>query len=122
MVAFKNRAVITCPGHSSRQGEVDSIKKVLGQLGLDVWDMREMDSSALCDGGDVLNTGRHMFVGLSDRTNSFGAGVLEEVFGGDKFPVISVQSSSSVSALAVEHVFFPVASFVSWQFGKPCHP
>ena len=87
--------MITCPGHILRQGEVDSIQKVLEQLGMDVWDMREKDPSALCDGGDVLNTGRHMFIGLSDRTNKKGAHILEEAFGKDDFPVISVQLNSS---------------------------
>lgn len=87
--------MITCPGHVLRQGEVDSIQKILKQLGMDVCDMREKDPSALCDGGDVLNTGRHMFVGLSDRTNRAGAHILEEAFGGYNFPVISVQLKSS---------------------------
>ena len=95
VVAYKKRAVITCPGHVSRQGEVDSIRTVLEQLGMDVWDMREKDNSAICDGGDVLNTGRHMFVGLSDRTNEAGARILEEAFYGDNLEVVPVNLDSN---------------------------
>ena len=38
------------------------------------------------DGGDVLNTGRHMFVGISKRTNKNGTNVLKEVFS-DVIPI-----------------------------------
>ncbi|KAL7469525.1 hypothetical protein ACHAXS_009945, partial [Conticribra weissflogii] len=36
---------------------------------------------ATADGGDVLYTGRHLFVGLSDRTNYMGYEFLRSVFG-----------------------------------------
>lgn len=91
VVAHKKRAVITCPGHTSRQGEVDSIEEALEQLGMDIVRMQD---GALCDGGDVLNTGRHMFVGLSDRTNHAGAAVLQDVFGDDNLQVIPVPMDS----------------------------
>lgn len=38
-------------------------------------------TSILCDGGDVLYTGRHMFVGLSSRTNWEGFRALEGAMG-----------------------------------------
>lgn len=41
--------------------------------------MDEEDKDALVDGGDVLNTGAHIFVGLSDRTNQKGGEVLVKV-------------------------------------------
>jgi len=81
VVAIDNRAVITRMGHPSRRGEVDSIKTVLEQLGMDIVDMREKSNKATCDGGDVLFTGRHLFVGLSNRTNREGAQVLSNAFG-----------------------------------------
>ena len=77
-------------------GEVDSVKEVLEQLGMEVVDMRSgstnssqkrvgtsggrSDSVAHCDGGDVLYTGRHLFVGMSNRTNELGYALLREVF------------------------------------------
>jgi dimethylargininase len=84
------RAVITWPGHMTRQGEVASIQKVLvEQMGMEVWDMHSRNELAICDGGDVLNTGRHVFVGLSERTNMEGATVLREAFD-SHLPVITV--------------------------------
>ena len=93
VVAVQKRAVITFPGHVSRQGEVVAIRLILEQLGMEVWDMHSKCKSAICDGGDVLYTGRHMFVGLSDRTNQKGADVLSEAFS-DQFPVIPVPLNS----------------------------
>ena len=87
VVVVGNTAVITRLGHDSRRGEVDSVKEALRQLGVHVLDMREEDaiindtSISRCDGGDVLYTGRHLFVGLSERTNENGFRFLQNVFG-----------------------------------------
>ena len=85
VVAIGDTAVITRLGHSSRRGEVDSIKQTLQLLGMKhVYDMREGDdnnnNAAVCDGGDIMSTGRHLFVGLSDRTNTLGYHFLRDVF------------------------------------------
>lgn len=84
VVAIGDTAVITRMGHASRRGEVDSIKDALQQLGMrNVYDMREDGGNgdgALCDGGDVMYTGRHLFVGMSDRTNTHGFQFLRDVF------------------------------------------
>ncbi|KAL3805947.1 hypothetical protein HJC23_007908 [Cyclotella cryptica] len=86
VVAVGNIAVITRLGHESRRGEVDSVKEALCQLGVHVVDMGEEDaglsdrSMSRCDGGDVLYTGRHLFVGLSERTNQNGFRLLQKVF------------------------------------------
>lgn len=101
VVAIDNTAVICRLGHTSRMGEVDSVKEVLEQLGMEVIDMRNESSNnsdsstnnneevACCDGGDVLYTGRHLFVGLSDRTNKRGFELLRRVFG-NKVDVVVV--------------------------------
>jgi dimethylargininase len=96
MVAIDDTAVITSMGHESRRGEVDSIKSVLledlqGRL-KNVYDMNDnyeadIDSNSndmkdilpTCDGGDVLYTGRHLFVGITDRTNEIGFEHLRKV-------------------------------------------
>ncbi|KAL7491070.1 hypothetical protein ACHAWT_000709 [Skeletonema menzelii] len=101
MVAIQDTVVLTRMGHESRRGEVDdSIKGVLyDQLGLrNVFDMNNVDdqrilfndesssasdsgsSEVTCDGGDVLYTGRHLFVGLTNRTNQVGFQCLRNVF------------------------------------------
>jgi dimethylargininase len=97
MIAIDDTAVITSMGHESRRGEVDSIKRVLledlqGRL-KNVYDMNdnnEADNDSnindvkeilpTCDGGDVLYTGRHLFVGITDRTNEIGFEHLRKVF------------------------------------------
>lgn len=86
VVAVGQTAVITNPGHPSRQGEVDTIKDTLERYGMEVLDMRDPRLNQqyltvpLCDGGDVLCTSRHLFVGLSERTNLEAYHVLKKVF------------------------------------------
>jgi dimethylargininase len=88
VVAMGNRAVITHPGHPSRRGEVDSIRDFLGnQLGMTVTNMGDNHPDAYCDGGDVLNTSRHLFVGLSERTNLKSISILEEALQMEVIPV-----------------------------------
>lgn len=86
VVAIGNKAVITNPGHPSRRGEVDTIRDVLLQLGYETIEMRD-NASALCDGGDVLYTGRHLFVGLSERTNQEAVNILAHAFNVDVIAV-----------------------------------
>jgi len=81
VVAIGDRAVLTKPGHVARRGEVRSIGDVLRRLGMEVVDDMQQDGcEALCDGGDVLYTGRHLFVGMSGRTNEAAVRVLERAF------------------------------------------
>ena len=98
MIAINDTVVLTRMGHESRRGEVDDLLKgvVREQLGLkNVYDMSDVldadiisdddndvveSSSNCCDGGDVLYTGRHLFVGITDRTNQGGFQYLKNVF------------------------------------------
>ena len=85
VVAVGSKVVITQMGHLSRRGEVDSIKEALLDRieGMShIYDMRE-DENALCDGGDVMYTGRHLFVGQSNRTNTAGFEFLRDAFTND---------------------------------------
>ena len=52
-----------------------------------------MVEPALLDGGDVLFTGREIFVGLSSRTNKEGVGSLAKAF--SKYPVTAVDMGKS---------------------------
>jgi len=97
LVAVDRTVVITNPGHDARRGEVATMRNIAHQLGMRVIDMKEKKSDATLDGGDVLNTGRHMYVGLTNRTNSNGFRVLEEVFG-DVIRVIPVQLPTDFSS------------------------
>ena len=80
VVAVGKRALLTRPGHVSRRGEVESMKTILDQLGMEIFEIGPHDDARL-DGGDVLYTGRHMMVGLSSRTNRQGYERLRAAFG-----------------------------------------
>lgn len=85
-VVINHTAVITRPGHFSRRNEVLPIKEALLSVGIkNLHDMNNFETihqDPTCDGGDVLFTGdfRHLFVGLSDRTNEAGARILGDIF------------------------------------------
>jgi len=122
MVAIQDTVVLTRMGHESRRGEVDdSIKSVLcEQLGLkNVYDMNDDSIEGCCDGGDVLYTGRHLFVGITDRTNQVGFQYLRNVFAHHHdmmdaadvvpIPMMSLQGADSVGGVlhlksAVTHI------------------
>ncbi|XP_059153547.1 N(G),N(G)-dimethylarginine dimethylaminohydrolase 1-like isoform X2 [Physella acuta] len=78
-VVIGNTALIARPGHTSRQGEVGEIRKVLkGDLRMNVVEIQ--NAKATLDGGDVLFTGKEIFVGVGKRTNDFGAQAVAEAF------------------------------------------
>jgi dimethylargininase len=100
------KTVLLNPGHHSRQPEVDTMRDVLPEYLTNVYDMASMDTRARCDGGDILYTGRHLFVGVSERTNEEALGVLEQVF--HEIPLIPVQMPKHAPVLhlksAVTHL------------------
>ena len=66
LVMIGGLALLTRPGALSRRSEVASIATVVAALGLPVARITEPGT---LDGGDVLVTDRHVFVGRSTRTN-----------------------------------------------------
>lgn len=102
MVSIQDTVVLTRMGHTSRRGEVDELmrgvlyEELAGKV-RNVYDMNNntvvddddqkmivsnnsSSSGSCCDGGDVLYTGRHLFVGITDRTNQEGFQYLKHVF------------------------------------------
>lgn len=69
VVVVDDLAVLTRPGAESRRGEVASVREAVRGLGLRTHDV--VDPGTI-DGGDVLQVGRHVFVGLGGRTNGEG--------------------------------------------------
>lgn len=84
------KAIILQPGHENRQAEVHDIRTILHRLlpAENIFEMADLDQHARCDGGDVLYTGRHLFVGLTERTNREALHVLEGVW--DGIPLVPV--------------------------------
>lgn len=91
VVVCDQTAIMTRPGHADRRPEVYDLKRALREREhggstnhrhhLTVGDMNVYGPDVICDGGDVLYTGRHLFVGLSQRTSQAAVDVLREAFG-----------------------------------------
>ena len=64
-VVLDECAVLTRPGATSRQPEVESIARALAPFRL----LHAIEAPGTLDGGDVLVVGRKIFVGLSSRSN-----------------------------------------------------
>lgn len=71
-VLIEGAAMLTRPGASSRQGEVESISKVIKHV-LPAFDTQTIHAPGTVDGGDVCESGNHFFIGISERTNQTGA-------------------------------------------------
>jgi dimethylargininase len=76
LLVIDNTAIITRPGALSRRGETATIEPLVRDLGLDVHVITE---PATLDGGDVLVTDRHVFVGISTRTNQAAVDQLDAI-------------------------------------------
>jgi dimethylargininase len=72
-VVLPELAVITRPGATSRQGEVESTATALARHR----SLQRIAAPGTLDGGDVLRVGRSLYVGLSARTNREGAKQLQ---------------------------------------------
>ena len=71
--------VLSRPGHSTRRAEVPPIASALAVAGIPV--AGTVEAPAVLDGGDVLDAGNVLIVGLSARTNAAGAEALAAAFG-----------------------------------------
>ena len=71
-------AVITNPGADARKGEEKSIAPVLARHRK----TEKIQPPGTLDGGDVLQIGKHFFIGVSERTNNEGAGQLSHILRG----------------------------------------
>lgn len=83
-VCVGSQIVLTRPGAPSRRDEVAGLAAVLQTERFralpGAWSLTEMeDEGATVDGGDVLVTDQHCFVGLSSRTNLAGLRCLQRL-------------------------------------------
>ena len=63
-------AILTIPGAPERQGELPPIAAALRAH---FPDLARIEGDGRVDGGDICEAGRHVFIGLSHRTNAEGA-------------------------------------------------
>ncbi|MBS0584768.1 MAG: GNAT family N-acetyltransferase [Verrucomicrobia bacterium] len=86
-VIVGDTAVISRMGAPQRRGEELAVKEALTKLG--VKNIITLTAPCTVDGGDLLYTGNHLFVGLSKRTNKEALYQLTEIFK-DKTSVIGI--------------------------------
>jgi dimethylargininase len=79
-------AVITRPGAKSRRPEIPSIAAVLRTYR----PLAEITDPGTLDGGDVLRLGRHVYVGISGRTNQAAVQQLQTLLKPFGYSVIGV--------------------------------
>lgn len=69
-VVLPEFVVLTRPGAASRLGEVETMRAAVWSV---TGGVREIVAPGTLDGGDVCEHGRHLFIGISQRTNEEGA-------------------------------------------------
>jgi dimethylargininase len=74
-IVLREGALLTRPGASSRAGEVASLEPALRRH---YPQPARIEAPGTLDGGDICVAGRHVFIGLSHRTNEAGAAQLAQ--------------------------------------------
>jgi dimethylargininase len=101
-------AVMTRPGAASRRGELEGVAAVLS----DYRPLLTMEAPATLDGGDVIRTGRTLYVGRSGRTNDAGIEQLRRFVEPHGYRVVAVDFAgclhlkSAATAVADDVVLF----------------
>lgn len=75
VVVFAGLAVLTRPGAEARVGEIAGTEAAVRELGLDI---ARIEPPGTLDGGDVLQVGRTVYVGVGGRTNRVGVAQLRD--------------------------------------------
>lgn len=88
-------AMLMRPGAASRLGEAEAIAPVLRAR---FPDLAGIVAPGTVDGGDICEAGRHVFIGLSHRTNESGAAQLAAWLAGHGFTssTVDVRGLSSI--------------------------
>lgn len=95
-------AVISRMGALERRGEEIPVANILKELGIK--NIIHLQSPGTMDGGDILYTGKHLFVGLSKRTNEYALNQLKEIFK-DKTEVIGIPVTEGLHLKSVISFF-----------------
>ena len=74
-LVFDEFAVILRPGAESRRPETGSIRRVLAPYR----QLFEIESPARVDGGDLLRVGKHVYMGISSRSDTNAAEQLQDI-------------------------------------------
>lgn len=91
-IVVGDSALLARPGHPSRRGEVIAVERELR----DLVEVERVAGEASLDGGDVLQMGSVVFVGVGRRTDAAGADQLDRFFAQRGHRVIRVPVGSSL--------------------------
>lgn len=86
-IIVENNSVISLMGAFERRGEELPVALAIEKLGTK--NITYIEAPGTMDGGDILYTGSHLFVGLSRRTNAEALQQLKDIFHG-KVDVIGI--------------------------------
>jgi dimethylargininase len=84
--------IVASMGAATRRGEVSEVERQLSQLRK----IGRILSPATLDGGDVIQVGRRLFVGLSSRTNARGIAALSRLVEDFDYTVVPVTVSGGL--------------------------
>ena len=87
VVVFGDLAVLASPGARSRRGELATVAPAVERLGLAV---HRIEPPGTLDGGDVLKSGRTVYVGAGTRTNDAGIEQLRAIVEPAGWTVVAV--------------------------------
>lgn len=111
-------AVISIMGAFERRGEEQPVAQAIANLGTK--NITYISPPGTMDGGDILYTGTHLFVGLSRRTNTHALEQLKEIFR-DKVEVIGIPVTDGLhlkSILTLLDSYNPLPLQPSWESNR----
>ena len=92
-ICFGKTAVALRPGASSRFGEVALMRPALDR---NFSQVIALPQEGFVDGGDVLLSDNHAFIGLSARTNSAGLSSLVQILNGFNYSCVRVNTPEDI--------------------------
>lgn len=112
-VVVDELAIITNPGAASRRGEVESMIPILSGFRKPAF----IQPPGTLEGGDVMQAGKHFYIGLTERTNAEGAYQLGALLSGFGYsytaiPVTSALHLKSVVNYIGDNTFLASREFV----------
>jgi dimethylargininase len=109
-------AIITIPGAPARQGEQHSIAEALSRHR----PLAHIQPPGNVEGGDVLQVGRHFFIGLSERTNEDGARQLGQILARHGYTCTTVPVGLGLHLKSSVNIVAPDVLLLSEEFaGRP---
>ncbi|MFI5136086.1 MAG: dimethylarginine dimethylaminohydrolase family protein [Chitinophagales bacterium] len=106
-------AIITHPGAISRRGETDAVEKIISGYK----SVHHITPPMTIDGGDVLEIGKKIFIGLSERTSRDAIDQVAQIVQSRNYEVIAVpvhhtlHLKSAVTALNDSHIIMAEGFF-----------